>query len=193
MCISRQLAEHKFEKSGEQCRCKVKKLRQEYKKIKDSHGKTGTGRSKWKFYNGINEILGNRPATCPPVIIDTLNEETLGIQVEDSDNLLENVDDLSCQPSPGNPEEKSDLESIRSRSSTPVNCGKRQNDSCDVEPSNHSRSSTPVNTKQRKRSRGEMVEDIVTKMIKSVTEGLKKSDKMFIELETKRMKFEEEQ
>ena len=77
--LSRQLAEHGFEKSGEQCRCKVKKLRQEYKKIKDGHGKTGTGMSKWKFYDSINEILGNRPATCPPVIIDTMSEETLPI------------------------------------------------------------------------------------------------------------------
>ena len=30
-----ELAKHGIEKSKEQCRCKVKKLRQEYKKVKD--------------------------------------------------------------------------------------------------------------------------------------------------------------
>ena len=90
---------------------KVKKLRQEYKK-----SRIATARLELEGVSGrfMIEILGNRPATCPPVIIDTLNEETLGIQVEDSDNLLEN------EPSPGNPEEKS------ARSSTPVSCGRRQ-------------------------------------------------------------------
>ena len=32
-------------RSGEQCRCKVKKLRQEYKKIKDDLNMTGRGRT----------------------------------------------------------------------------------------------------------------------------------------------------
>ena len=58
--------------SGELCRGKVKKLRQEYKKIKDGHNQTGRGRTKWKFYDQINELLGNRPATRPPVVLETL-------------------------------------------------------------------------------------------------------------------------
>ena len=32
-------------KSGEQCRTKVKKLRQDYKKIKDNHNQTGRGKT----------------------------------------------------------------------------------------------------------------------------------------------------
>ena len=42
--LSHKLAEHDIEKTGEQCRTKVKKLRQEYKKIKDNHNLTGHGR-----------------------------------------------------------------------------------------------------------------------------------------------------
>lgn len=38
-----------------------------------------------------------------------------------------------------------------------------------------------------------MIEDIVTKMMNNVTEGLKESDKMFLELETKKIKFDEKQ
>ena len=39
--LSRSLAEYNIEKTGEQCRTKVKKLRQEYKKIKDKRKLTG--------------------------------------------------------------------------------------------------------------------------------------------------------
>ena len=64
-------------KSGEQCRTKVKKLRQDYKKIKDKHNLTGRGRTSWKFYEPLNEILGTRPATHPQVALDTLDPPSL--------------------------------------------------------------------------------------------------------------------
>jgi len=38
-----------IEKTGEQCRCKMKKLRQEYKKVKDKNKQTGNDRKKMKF------------------------------------------------------------------------------------------------------------------------------------------------
>ena len=58
-----------------------------------------------------------------------------------------------------------------------------------------SRSSTPVSNKgkrKRKRSKGEVVEDVMSKVMKTVTEGLRESDKMFLDMEEKRMKFEEQ-
>ena len=39
--MSHSLCVNGIEKSGEQCRTKVKKLRQEFKKIKDNHNQTG--------------------------------------------------------------------------------------------------------------------------------------------------------
>lgn len=65
--LSSELVKQGIVKSGEQCRSKVKKLRQEDKKIKDDHRQTGKGRTNWKFFDSIDEILGNRPAnpsTC---------------------------------------------------------------------------------------------------------------------------------
>ena len=47
--LSQSLAEHDIKKTGEQCRTKVKKLRQEYKKTKDNHNLTGCGRIQWKY------------------------------------------------------------------------------------------------------------------------------------------------
>lgn len=75
--------------SGEQCRCKVKKLCQEYKKIKDGHNMTGRGRT-WKFYDKLNNILGNRPATWPPVVLDTADDSILTVEEENDEVLDEN-------------------------------------------------------------------------------------------------------
>ena len=53
--LSRRLAEHNTEKTGEQCRTKVKKLRQ---KIKDNHNLTDRGRIEWKYFEKLDKILG---------------------------------------------------------------------------------------------------------------------------------------
>ena len=69
--LASELTKAGYNKTGEQARCKVKKLRQEYKKLKDNNGLTGRGRDKWRFFDAMDEILGNRPATRPPVVLDT--------------------------------------------------------------------------------------------------------------------------
>ena len=51
-----------------------KKLRGKYRKIKDNNNEIGRNRKNWKFYDPLNEILGNRPATQPAVVIDGLHE-----------------------------------------------------------------------------------------------------------------------
>jgi len=69
------LAEHDNEKTGEQCRTKVKKLRQEYKKIKDNHNLTSRGRIQWKYLEKLDKILGTQPATRPQVSLETLDSQ----------------------------------------------------------------------------------------------------------------------
>ena len=184
--LASQLAKEGVEKTGEQCRCKVKKLRQEYKKIKDNHKLTGRGRRKWKFYDVLNEILGNRPATHPPVVVDTSEDPT----------AAEEIDGMSDE------EEVAESEkSLGSVGESSVTNSSANVDDTDIEPSNStssSRSATPVSNtsskgRNRKRSKAEMLEGIMSNAMKAVTEGLKESDRMFIELEEKRMKFEEQQ
>ena len=54
--LSRSLAEHNIKKTGEQCRTKVKKLRQVYKKIKDNHNLMGRGRTQCKFFEKLDKF-----------------------------------------------------------------------------------------------------------------------------------------
>ena len=69
--LSGVLAKEGVIKCREQCRTKVKKLWQDYKKIKDKHNLTRGGRTSWKFSEPLNDILGTRPVTCQPVVLDT--------------------------------------------------------------------------------------------------------------------------
>ena len=66
---------------------RFKKLKGEYKKIKDSNKPTGTDRKSGKFYDKLNEILGNKPATKPHVIVDTLADDKEAVVVDSSEDL----------------------------------------------------------------------------------------------------------
>ena len=54
---------------------------------------------------------------------------------------------------------------------------------------------TEQKKEKKRRNKGEVLDDIIIimKMMKVMTDGLRDSDKMFIELEEKRLKFEEQQ
>ena len=65
------MAEHGIVCSANQCYNKIKELKGSYKKAKDNNGKTGKGRAVWKFFDVMDRILGHRPASQAPVVIDT--------------------------------------------------------------------------------------------------------------------------
>ena len=55
-----------FDRNGSQCREKIKGGR-----VQKDQGKTGRGRKSMKFYEQLNNILGNRPATRPEILVDS--------------------------------------------------------------------------------------------------------------------------
>ena len=62
-------------------------------KIKDKHGKTGRGRSTWKFLDALDAVLGHKPATRPPLVLDTSEDHA---ERDESDDDAEVEDDLSA-------------------------------------------------------------------------------------------------
>lgn len=163
--IAQELKESGCDKSAEQCREKIKKLKAEYRKVKDKHGKTGTGRKKWKFLDALDEVLGHKPATRPPVLIDTLQEKTPADHIPDGND--EGDDDRSLGESKEAAEEKTEDAPTHSSSSI-------------------------EDRKKRKRARKEdtMVAAIST-LVDKMTKAQSDTDKVFLELEEKRMKMEE--
>ena len=69
--IAKELQEVGFGRTYQQCRKKIKKLRMEYRKVKDGRNKTGEDRKEWEFFDGLDDILGTKPSTQPPIVIDT--------------------------------------------------------------------------------------------------------------------------
>ena len=101
----------------------MKKLRQDYKKIKDKHNLTGRGRTSWKFFEPLNEILGTRPATQPPLVLETL-DPTSSVAEEN--------------------EERTDEEEVEESGSTVINEDSSESELNEAEENGcHSRSTTP--------------------------------------------------
>lgn len=83
--VARELNGAGYERTYQQCRDKIKKLKGEYKKIKDKHGKTGEERSNWDYFDAMDSILGTRPATKPPIVVHTSNTATATDNLEETE------------------------------------------------------------------------------------------------------------
>ena len=81
-----------YVKTAEQCSNEVKKLKDEYRKIKDKHGKTGEGRSNWKFLKALENVLGEKPTTRPAIVVDSsVGDDRVSYCESDSDSASQDV------------------------------------------------------------------------------------------------------
>ena len=76
--MAESLKEKGFERSWEQCRQRVKKLRQDYKQVADYQKGTGNKRKQhdFKYFDQLNAFLAHRPAIRPPHIVSSSSSET---------------------------------------------------------------------------------------------------------------------
>ena len=90
--VAKLMEDHGYYRSYVQCRDKLKKLKSDYKAIKDQNGRSGSNRKSWKWYDQMDTIYGHRPAN---------NGRESGI--DSAMGLLEEIDnDGKCfyEPSP---------------------------------------------------------------------------------------------
>ena len=69
--ISKKMSELGHKRDWQQCRVKIKKLKKNYREVKDHNRETGRGRKTCKFFKELDAILGHRPASVPAVLLDT--------------------------------------------------------------------------------------------------------------------------
>lgn len=94
--VAKALEQSGNNKIADQCGAKIKKLRLDYRKVKDKHNKTGRGRSNWKFFHALGRIRGHRPATKPAVVLDTSEDQQPTEEVSDHDDYEEeDADEMS--------------------------------------------------------------------------------------------------
>lgn len=168
--ISKKLEEAGYERTGIQCRDKVKKLRQEYKKIKDKMTKTGEEGKKrlidsWDYYEPLDAILGNRPATKPPVVIDSAADDIIADEIENDGGEELTISDLEDKQSTSNESVATKMSHIKTESTN----------------------------KKGKKRQIDVLQDTLNNVVKHVIEAQKESDQMFVRLKEKRLKLEEAQ
>ena len=73
--VAQEMKDAGYNRTYQQCRDKIKKLKVEYKKEKDRTGKTGEEKSTWDYFQEMDSILGHKPSTRPPVVIESMNTD----------------------------------------------------------------------------------------------------------------------
>ena len=188
--IAKGMREQGSDKTETQCRAKMKKLKLDYRKIKDKHRKTERGCSTGKFLDALDTVLGHKAATKSPLVLDTSedhaehDESDDGAEVEDND--LSAVDKSFSSPTAATTSTTSASTSNAEDSTNNEHLARASKQA-------PSTSGTSIKGKKKKRTRDERIEGALQTVIKDVVEAQQKSDKMFLEWEEKRMKFEAEQ
>ena len=72
---------------------KVKKLKKEYRKLKDTLNETRQGRNKveWPYFELMDRILGHKPTTVPESIVDSLAQSQ---DSNDSSSAIREVNEV---------------------------------------------------------------------------------------------------
>ncbi|XP_065406198.1 myb/SANT-like DNA-binding domain-containing protein 2 [Chrysemys picta bellii] len=69
--ISKGMMERGHNRDSEQCRMKVKELRQAYQKTKEANGRSRSEPQTCRFYAELHAILGGGATTTPPLTVDS--------------------------------------------------------------------------------------------------------------------------
>ncbi|XP_053894443.1 myb/SANT-like DNA-binding domain-containing protein 2 isoform X1 [Malaclemys terrapin pileata] len=98
--ISKGMMERGHNRDSDQCRVKVKELRQAYQKTKEANGRSGSEPRTCRFYAELHAILGGAATTTPPVTVDsgsgivssaTPEDSADGEEEEEEDELAEST------------------------------------------------------------------------------------------------------
>ncbi|EMP37030.1 hypothetical protein UY3_05835 [Chelonia mydas] len=89
-----------YNRDPQQCRVKLKELRQAYQKTKEANACSGSDPQTCHFYDELHAILEGAPTTTPPLFVDSCKgvscnrDENFG---EEKDEEVEVVEDSAHQ------------------------------------------------------------------------------------------------
>ena len=132
--------------------------------MKDHNNETGRNRKKWKFYDALNDVLGNRPTTKPSILIDTSAEIEKPSEEPISDDDIPSGSVINDDISEGSTS-TSDLQS--------------RNDSIASVSEEISEIKPVASNRKRKRSKQDKMERAVDRMCEMINQSQVESDKIF--------------
>ena len=172
-----------YSRNAVQCGDKIKKLRAEYKRTKDNNGLTGRGTRKWKYFDQLDAILGHRPATAPPVVLDTSAEQVVVPQNSQKDSSVEVLDDVQTPTIITSGDEHSEEEEEQAIVEKKETIVKTETI---VE------SDKKMKSRKRKRPcKSEIIEKAMEGAMNKVAKAQEITDSRFLEIEEKKLKFDE--
>ncbi|XP_065440246.1 SRRM2 protein homolog rsr-2-like [Chrysemys picta bellii] len=96
--ISKGMMERGHNRDSEQCRVKVKELRQVYQKTKEANSRSGSEPRTCRYYAELHAILGGAATTTAPLFVDSgsgivsMPEDSAdGVEEEEEDELAEST------------------------------------------------------------------------------------------------------
>ena len=184
--IAKKLHDAGFNRNAVQCRDKIKKLKGEYRKIKDHNNETGNNRKQWRFYDTMNKVLETRPASMPPVMIDTSISDD---NQQDSQDRGDDADDSDKESNTS----MINKVSMETANQEEEGRGRRETSTTDeiVDTESEKGSEKPLQKRKRKENvKKDKVERVLDKFCEAIGKNQLESDKLFAELEEKRMKLD---
>ena len=176
------LSEGGFTRTLEQCRDKIKKLKAEYKKIRDKRDTTGQGRyPEWEYFDAMNEVMAAKHSTEPPVVVESFSDSQTVDSLGHDDT--QDMSEGAASYSEGSTSPATSHASGHSSSSNSSSSG-TDNAAMDGDTQ-----TSGGKGKKRKLGKREATNELFDKMI----ELQAKSDRLMVDLEEKRMRLEERQ
>lgn len=191
--LSDQMRTAGYERTLAQCRDKIKKLKGDYRKVKDANKQTGNKRKKSKFYEKMNEILHDKHSVTPPIILDT-SSSTSAVESSNDDvdeipetDLEEEAAEESLTGKEPSKDEGEDTAASGAKEGvdTVASVAKEKGSNEDIKPQ-------IAGIKRKKHVKIDKMEKVIDKMCDKISSQQGESDRIFAELEEKRMKLEHE-
>lgn len=116
--ISNKLSAMGYTRSHQQIREKIKQLKKKYKKVKDNNNRSGQNRISCTYFQELDSILGDRPITRPPDVLESSDaQQTDTAEFDDflneDDILNDNSTDDFHVPTALNPVDEDDIKAKR--------------------------------------------------------------------------------
>ncbi|KAG6927904.1 zinc finger and SCAN domain containing 32, partial [Chelydra serpentina] len=70
--VSKGMQDRGYNRDAQQCRVKIKELRQAYQRTRDANGRSGSAPQTCRFYDELHAILGGAASTDPPMWYDSV-------------------------------------------------------------------------------------------------------------------------
>lgn len=172
-----------FEKDWVQCRAKVKNLKALYKKVKDNNARSGRARIVCPHFELLDSILGARPATEPPEIIEAMSDDA-GNDSDASDTLNDGAQEKEARGSEAEQNEGEQNESEQ---------GDHAGEQNEVESGRNDEEQArgdkqPPRKKRKTKGKKTTAEKITESMMRAFVEFQERSEERFMKFEELRAK-----